>query len=191
MEDWVQDLPEEIQFDEAKDSQSQLYSHLHHEPTNDNIPFAIKRSAIDLHLFLQRCKEEQEMLIKEVERLFNHFMARKEKLNAYVAAHSGDQPKAVTGAIFMASNELVEINNTLCVLSFKLSEYLTQERLNILPVHESKVEAEHALFKSIVADDVETMQGHELLEIEREEELELLDFSDNDSDSDHEDQKTT
>ena len=89
LEDLVQDLPEEMQFDEAKDPQSQLYSHLHHEPTNDNIPFAIKRSAIDLHQFLQRCKEEQELLIQEVERLIKHFITRKEKLNAYVAGHSG------------------------------------------------------------------------------------------------------
>ena len=186
LEDLVQDLPEEMQFDEAKDPQSQLYSHLHHEPTSDNIPFAIKRSAIDLHQFLQRCKEEQELLIQEVERLFKHFITRKEKLNAYVAGHSGQQPKAVAGAICIARKELVEINNTLCALYSKLSEYLTHERLDILPIHERKVEAEHALFKSITTD-VETMLGSELVETELEEEPELLDFSDNDSDSDHED----
>ena len=68
-----------------------------------------------------------------------------------------------------SKKELVEINNALCALYSKLSEYLTHERLDILPINERKVEAEHALFKSITTD-VETVLGSELVETELEEE---------------------
>ncbi|XP_028415964.1 uncharacterized protein LOC114539523 [Dendronephthya gigantea] len=49
LEDWIQELPAEMQFEEAKDPNSVIYSHLNHQQTNDTVPSAVKRAAIDSH----------------------------------------------------------------------------------------------------------------------------------------------
>lgn len=181
LEDWIEDLLAEIQFEEAKDPGSQLYCHLYLQPSNDNIPFTVKRAAIDLHNFLERCKEEQELLVVEVERLFNHYVGKKDELEAYVAGHSGDQPKLITGVIAIVKKELVEINNILCSIGSVLSDYLTVESINKIP--NGKIEAEHASCELCIVDDFE-ITSSSTDEVEEEESV-LLEFSDDDSDCDH------
>ena len=47
-----------------KDPESVLYSSVCEDETKD-VPLTVKRSAIDLQCFLERCKEEQMFLLKE------------------------------------------------------------------------------------------------------------------------------
>lgn len=176
LEDWVQSLPEEIQFEQAKDPDSLLYSHLQNQPTNDNIPFTVKRSAIDLHCFLQRCKEEQELLGLEIERLFRYHLVKRKELVDYIAKHAHVQSNFARGAVAIATKQLDEINNTLFKLCSDLPGHSNEER----PF--SAIAAEHALLKHFVINDSETVTDesvHDQLEEE-----ESLDFSD-DSDSDN------
>ena len=64
LQDYVNGLPDELEFDEVKDPESVLYSSVCEDETKD-VPLTVKRSAIDLQCFLERCKEEQMFLLKE------------------------------------------------------------------------------------------------------------------------------
>lgn len=182
LEDWIEGLPAELQFDEAKDPGSQLYSHLNCQPSNDDTPFTVKRAAIDLHNFLERCKEEQELLLLEVERLIKFYVGRKEELESYLVEHSGDQPKLIRGLIVIARKEVNEINNMLCSLGSMLFEYLTAESIKKIP--NVKIESEHASCELDIMDIFEVTSTEE----NDEHESDLLEFSD-DSDCDHDDLK--
>ena len=183
LEQWVRDLPTEIMFEQAKDPNSQLYSHLHHQPTSDTVPFAVKRSAIDLHQFLLRCKEEQELLILEVDRLFKHYIEKKVELDAI--CNSVAETRLATGVVAISKKELVEINNMLFALYSQLSTCSKVE--NIKSNVCAAIEAVHALPKPYVAHDVDFGTVDSSTEQELLNDEELLDFSEQDSDSEYED----
>ena len=76
--DPIPGMPEIIAFEEVKDPESLFYSHLKVGETQENlIPFDVKRNVIDLHNFVERCKEETEYLHTEVLRLIEHFFKMK------------------------------------------------------------------------------------------------------------------
>ena len=69
----VEGLPEAMKFDEMKDSESPIYEHFRAaSSTMDEVPFVVKRNAIDLHNYVERCKEENEYLNDEMVRLIKH-----------------------------------------------------------------------------------------------------------------------
>ena len=139
----MEGLPNEIDFDEAKEPESQLYGAFNMETVQDNVPFTVKRTAIDLHNFVERCKdEEEEMLGKEVEKLISQYQSKKEELESFITQHSGIQPKFIKGAVAVFKKELVTLNNTLYLLGGMLSDYLTEEIKSKLPT--SVTVAEHA-----------------------------------------------
>jgi hypothetical protein len=181
LEQWVRDLPTEITFEQAKDPNSQLYAHLHLQHTSDTIPFAVKRSAIDLHQFLLRCKGEQQLLILEVERLFKHYIEKKVEL--HTICKSVAETRLDTGAVAIAKKELAEINNMLFTLCSQLSMYSNVENVNSDVC--AAIEAEHALLKPYAAYDAdcETVDSS----AEHSDDEELLDLSDQDSDCEYED----
>ena len=95
----MEGLPNEIDFDEAKEPESQLYGGFNIETVQHTVPFTVKRTTIDLHNFVERCKEEQEMLGREVEKLISHYQSKEEELESFITQHSGSQPKFVRGAV--------------------------------------------------------------------------------------------
>ena len=107
LEDWGEGLPNEIDLDEAKELESQLYGGFNMETVQDNVPFTVKRTAIDLHNFVERCKEEQEMRGREVEKLISHYQSKKEELESFITQHSGIQPKFIRGAVAVFRKNLL------------------------------------------------------------------------------------
>jgi hypothetical protein len=65
---YINGLPERMTFDQVNDPQSELFSDLDSGEICDpveasiQIPMYSKRKAIDLHLFLKRCEEEEQLL---------------------------------------------------------------------------------------------------------------------------------
>ena len=67
-------MPEPMTFDDVKDLEFPTYHHLRvTASTEDKIPLEVKRSAIDLHNFVERCKEEILYLDEEMVRLVEYF----------------------------------------------------------------------------------------------------------------------
>ena len=179
LEDWVEGLPNEIDFDEAKEPESQLYSDLNMETVQDSVPFTVKRTAIDLHNFVERCKEEQELLGREVEKLISHYQSKKEVLESFITQHSGIQPKFIRGAVAVFKKEVVNLNNTLYFLGCMLCDYLTEEMKSKIPT--CNTVAEHAS-SQFYATDTSVPPVNENNSTDDESDYESLEFSDEDSD---------
>ena len=79
LRDYIIHLPKRITFDEISDPISELFSHLdateicNPAEASTKIPLYTKRKAIDLHLFLKRCKEKEQPLAAEKERLLSYY----------------------------------------------------------------------------------------------------------------------
>ena len=71
LRDYINHLPKRIIFDEISDPTSELFSDLdateicNPAEASTKIPLYTKRKAIDLHLFLKRCEEEEQLLVAE------------------------------------------------------------------------------------------------------------------------------
>ena len=124
LQDYVNGLPDELEFDEVKDPESVLYSSVCEDETK-GVPLTVKRSAIDLQCFLERCKEEQMFLLKEVERLFTHYLEKIGHYEAFLQQHSQEQAKLVNGLCNIAKKQICETQNTLESLRCMLSDYLS------------------------------------------------------------------
>ena len=185
LEDWVEGLPNEIDFDEAKEPDSQLYSALNMDTVQDSVPFTVKRSAIDLHNFLERCKEEQELLDTEVEKLISHYESKREELELFITEHSGISTKVIKGAMSVFRKNIVNVNNTLYSLGSALSDYLPEETKRRLPT--VKIVAEHALSQVFSTESFENIPVDETNVGDDECDNESLHFSD-EEDSDFADE---
>lgn len=185
LEDWVEGLPNEIDFDEAKEPDSQLYSALNMETVQDSVPFTVKRSAIDLHNFLERCKEEQELLDTEVEKLISHYESKREELESFITEHSGISTKVIKGAVSVFRKNIVNVNNTLYSLGSALCDYLPEETKRRLPT--VKIVAEHALSQVFSTESFENIPVNETNVSDDECDNESLHFSD-EEDSDFSDE---
>ncbi|XP_028416463.1 uncharacterized protein LOC114540544 [Dendronephthya gigantea] len=186
LEDWIEELPKEIDFDEAKDPGSQLYNDFKSPAgqNQDTVPFTVKRSAIDLHNFLQRCKEEQELLKIESERLINYYLNERQELESYGREHSEPQTKLMRGAVACFNKEIVNLDNTLYSLSYLLADHLTEASKQKLPT--VKVEAEHSLSPLHAYDFGENASLDETSSVGDESDFALnLQSSDEDSESEH------
>lgn len=79
LRDYINHLPKRITFDEISDPTSELFSDLDATEicspaeASTKIPLYTKRKAIDLHLFLKRCEEEEQLLVAEKERLLSYY----------------------------------------------------------------------------------------------------------------------
>ena len=187
LEDWIEGLPKEIDFDEAKDPGSQLYGDFKSPAgqNQDTVPFTVKRSAIDLHNFLQRCGEERELLEIEVERLINYYLNQKQELESYGRELTEPRTKLMRGAVARFNKEIVNLNNTLYSLACLLADYLPEASKKKLPSF--KVEAEHSLCPLYANDFCEPdVLIDETSPVDDESDFELnLQLSDEDSDSDN------
>jgi hypothetical protein len=79
LRDYINGLPERMTFDQVNDPKSELFSDLDSDEICDpveasiQVPMYTKRKAVDLHLFLKRCEEEQQLLAVERERLLSYY----------------------------------------------------------------------------------------------------------------------
>lgn len=182
LEDWIEGLPRKIEFDEAKDPRSQLYCDFNFQTNKDTVPFTAKRSAIELHNFLERCKEEQEMLEMETERLVQYYLDKKQELESYINVNGEVQSKILRGTVANFKKDLININNALYSLKHMLNDYLTEASKSKLPFF--KIEAEHALSILRPTNIIEDTLEIETSSVDNETDCEsLLQFSDFESDT--------
>ena len=79
LRDYINGLPKRITFDKISDPTSELFLDLDTNETcypveaSTKVPLYTKRKAIELHLFLKRCKEEEQLLVVERERLLSYY----------------------------------------------------------------------------------------------------------------------
>ena len=79
LRDYINGLPKRITFDKISDPTSELFSDLDTNETcnpveaSTKVPLYTKRKAIELHLFLKRCEEEEQLLVVERERLLSYY----------------------------------------------------------------------------------------------------------------------
>ena len=172
----METLPQELEFDQAKDPESDLYCNLNNQPSNSDIPFSIKRAAINLHNFLERCKEEQAHLLLEVKRLFSYYFEEKETLESYVEESTTDYSKLARGIKVVIKTKLCEINNTLYWLGSILLHYLSEQTVSRLP--SSEVGAMHMGFSEFSSVEFPEI----LCDSETDEEELVLQLSDDSDD---------
>ena len=138
-----------------------------------------------MHNFLERCKEEQELLDTEVEKLISHYESKREELELFITEHSGISTKVIKGAMSVFRKNIVNVNNTLYSLGSALSHYLPEETKRRLPT--VKIVAEHALSQVFSTESFENIPVDETNVSDDECDNESLHFSD-EEDSDFADE---
>lgn len=68
---------------------------------------------VDLKNFLERCKEEQELLLQEVKSLFRYHFQKREYLTNVLEQHRLDESKLGNGICNYVTKEVCEKNNVL------------------------------------------------------------------------------
>ncbi|XP_028416359.1 uncharacterized protein LOC114540363 [Dendronephthya gigantea] len=124
LQDCVDGLPDELKFDIAKDPESSLYSNFSTQRPVETVPFSVKRSAIDLQNFLERCKEEQELLLEEVENLFMYYIEKRDNFTEILERRCLEESRLSNGICNHIRKEICEINNVLVSLRLTLSDYI-------------------------------------------------------------------
>ena len=76
--DRVNGLHEELDFDTVKDPESEVLKEFGRNISNkDQVPYSVRRNIIDLHNFIERCKEEISYLDVKTVRLVNHHVTER------------------------------------------------------------------------------------------------------------------
>jgi hypothetical protein len=87
--DRVEGLPCCLDFDDVKDPESCIYQDFK-VVADEQVPFSIKRTVIDLHQLTERCKEEIELIDIEIARLIKYHTTRKHAFQEFVKKHNTD-----------------------------------------------------------------------------------------------------
>ncbi len=159
--DRVDGLPEELDFNTLKDPKSDVFQDFRGNiPIDSQVPFAVRRSVIDLHNFVERCKEEVSYLDVEMVKLVKYHLTEKARFQDWVNEHSDDTLVYVRGINCVLEKRKREEDNKLCSVASMFEEFLPVEVVLSLPQTECK-------FVNIdsTADTVAT----ELLEIDQSE----------------------
>ena len=170
--DRVEGLPEEIEFDKVKDPESHVFLDFRKDrPLNkDEVPFAVKRTVIDLHHFTKRCKEEIHYLDIEMLRLVKHHENRKAYFQKFIHENTDETALHVRGLKCILQKRIREQENKLYVLGSLFCDHLPVEIQPSIPKTEYK-------FDSIMTCrdfNIEMLEGyeeHEVIETDDEEEL--------------------
>ena len=175
LQDYINGLPDELEFDVVKDPESVLYSNFCKGDTKKDVPLSVKRSAIDLQCFLERCKEEQQFLLKEVERLFIYYLDKLENYETFLEQHSQEQGKLMNGLCSIAKKQICVTQNTVESLRCMLSDYISPSIVDKL----SRVKITTCCQMSDKLETIEENTDAEYFSEEDSEDLvELLDFDD-------------
>ena len=124
--DYISRLPERIAFEKVKDPTSELFSDLNADGAIDissEIPMYTKRKAIDLHSFLQRCKEEELLLSVETERLLLYYKNMCTKIDRELAV-IGDVTESGSTFSNGARHELMRLRTRLQNELFEMKKSL-------------------------------------------------------------------
>ncbi|XP_028403401.1 uncharacterized protein LOC114526098 [Dendronephthya gigantea] len=184
--DPIDGMPEPINFDDVKDPESPSYHHLRvTTPSDDNIPLEFKRSAIDLHNFVERCKEEIEYLDLEMVRLVEYFLKMK---MSYQSCCNEVQEEATSvyakGLNCIFQSRILECDNKLHMLGKLFKDNIREEMKCSIPSMQWKCQS--TLLEHEIAREEGTLDVSEYYSADNDDEddvYSMYDSSDSDSES--------
>ena len=107
-----------------KDPESSIFHQFQiNVPDQEQLPFSVKRTIIDLHHFIERCKEEMTYLNSEMLRLIQHHENQKAKYQEFLDRHADDKAGFVRGLKCILRNRVCEEENKLFVLGSLFGKY--------------------------------------------------------------------
>ena len=140
--DQVEGLPEEINFDNVKDPESTIFQQFQvNVPDQEQLPYSVKRTVIDLHHFIERCKEEMAYLNSEMQRLIQHHENQKSKYQEFINNHADDAAVYVRGLVCISRERIREEENKLFALGSLFGNELPVEVRSSLPQTQSTFES--------------------------------------------------
>ena len=164
-----------------KDPESAIFHQFQvNVPDREQLPFAVKRNIIDLHHFIERCKEEITYLNSEMLRLIQHHENQKAKYQEFIDRHEDDTAVYVRGLKCILRKRVCEEENKLFVLGSLFGNELSVEVRSSLP------QAQFT-FVNMITDIFEGSEEQEVLSREDDGKLEdegedevcpILDISD-------------
>lgn len=138
----VDGLPEELDFDGVKDPESNVFDdfrgNTHVENQVPQVPFPVRRSVIDLHNFVERCKEELSYLHVEMVRLVSYHVTEKARFQEWIDENSDDTLVYVRGINCVLERKKREEDNKLCSVGSKYGNFLPFEVVSSIPQFEYK-----------------------------------------------------
>ena len=131
--DQIEGMPTLMAFDDVKDPELPIYRHLKVETSErDKVPFAMKRSAIDLHNFIERCKEECQYIHVEAVRLVKHFQNMRTCYESCMSQQQEDATVHAKGLRCVVQMQILECDNKLHLLGLLLRDILPEDILSSL-----------------------------------------------------------
>ncbi|XP_028416218.1 uncharacterized protein LOC114540132 [Dendronephthya gigantea] len=132
--DRIEGLPSFLAFDDVKDPESYLFQDFKSiDDDENNVPFSVKRTVIDLHCLTERCKEEIELINIEVARLVKYHLVRKATFQEIVEKHNADHALHMRGLSCVMQKRAYEEENKLYLLRQTLSDSVLE--VSSLPQH--------------------------------------------------------
>lgn len=180
--DQVEGLPATIHFDEMKDPESPIYQHFRGAAhLQDEVPFALKRNIIELHNFVERCKEENEHLDVELMKLMVHYENQKAHMQSFIDAHVDEPTVYIRGLNSLLQKRIRESENKLYALGSLLSTFLPDNILSRIPNKECVFTSVEDHENDMEVEIVDVAGENSACETDDEDDvLSILDISDDD-----------
>ncbi|XP_028404241.1 uncharacterized protein LOC114537187 isoform X4 [Dendronephthya gigantea] len=178
--DNVTGLPEELEFDKVKDPESDLYKDFRESTlSEDQVPYSVKKSAIDLHNFIERCKEETSYLKTEMCRLVTYHQTQKSSFLEWLKDNNDSSSTVlIRGIRCILQRKILEEENKLIVLGATFGNHLPDNVSSSIPKiewsHESTMPSTKHVFENLDQLDDQREQSEE----QDDEILSILDSSD-------------
>ena len=138
--DRLNGLPEELDFDTMKDPECEVFQDFRGNiSSEDQVPFFVRRNVIDLHNFIERCKEELSYLDVETLRLVHYHVAEKSRFEELVREYSGNTLVYFGGINCILEKRKYEVENRLYAIGSIFGDRLPVEVISTIP----QVECEH------------------------------------------------
>ena len=195
--DRVNGLPEELDFDTMKDPESEVFQDFRgniSSVSENQVPFSVRRNVIDLHNFIERCKEELSHLDVETLRLFHYHVAEKSRFEELVREYSGN-----TLAYFGEINCILEkrkheAENRLYAIGSIFGDRLSVEMISTIPQVECKFVSTETTTETFEKELVELNQGEDVHDDDEQPDDDIvliLESSDEENDDGIEDEDET
>jgi hypothetical protein len=143
----------------VKDPESSIFHQFQvNVPDQEQLPFSVKRTIIDLHHFIERCKEEMTYLNSEMLRLIQHHENQKAKYQEFLDTHADDTAVYVRGLKCILRNRVCDEENKLFVLGSLFGNELPVEVRSSLPQAQ-------CTFENMITVNTEIFEGSEEQEV--------------------------
>ena len=173
--DRVNGLPEELDFDTVKDPESEVFQDFRGNISNkDQVPYSVRRNVIDLHNFIERCKEEISYLDLEMVRLVNHHVTVRARFEKWITEHSDDTLVYVKGINCILEKRKREAENKLYAIGSIFGDRLPLERRSLIPDDECKFVSIDTTTETFETELVELNEGEDVDDEQPDDDIVLI-----------------